>query len=233
VSSRLCTINARGGSKGVPGKNSLMVAGIPLLAYSIRQAFTSECFDQIAFSSDSDELLEIAATEGATTVRRPSLLATDVAPKLPAIVHTVKQTEALSGIKFDTIVDLDVTSPLRLPSDIVNAIDMLESRSLQSVFSACESRRSPYFNLVSQDSSGIWGPALKVDPSPIRRQDAPQTFDMNASIYVWNRNDLLETQQVFLPRSGMYLMPEDRSIDIDSPFDLEVVSWLLEKRKAI
>jgi CMP-N,N'-diacetyllegionaminic acid synthase len=228
---RLCTINARGGSKGVPGKNAAIIAGAPLIAHSIRQAFESDCFEMVAVSSDSEELLDIALMEKAVAVKRPPSLATDSAPKIPSIVHSVIESEAIFGSTFDTIVDLDATSPLRTPQDICGAISMLETEGFQSVFSASESRRSPYFNLVSKDPSGRWGPAVLVNPAPLRRQDTPKTFDMNASIYVWNRDDLLTSQKVFLPKTGLYLMPEERSIDIDSTFDFKVVSWLLENRE--
>jgi N-acylneuraminate cytidylyltransferase/CMP-N,N'-diacetyllegionaminic acid synthase len=185
----------------------------------------------VAVSSDSETLLELAASEGAIPLTRPVALATDSAPKMPAIVDAVEQAEAIAGRKFDTVVDLDATSPLRTPNDISNAINLLESDSLQSLFSACESRRSPYFNLVSKDSAGFWGPAIPVSPKPTRRQDTPSTFDMNASIYVWNRDDLMTHREVFLEKTGIYLMPEERSIDIDSPLDFEIVSWLMERRE--
>jgi CMP-N,N'-diacetyllegionaminic acid synthase len=227
---RLCTINARGGSKGVPGKNWALIAGTPLLTYTIRQAIASGCFEMIAVSSDSERILEIAALEGAETIRRPRELAMDSSPKVPAIIHCVEKSEERAGHKFQTIVDLDVTSPLRKESDIISAVDLLERDSLQSVFSACHSRRSPYFNLVATDNQGNWGPVINTSPKPIRRQEAPSTFDMNASIYVWNREDLFTHREVFLERTGMYLMPEERSLDIDSALDFKIVEFLLEQR---
>jgi CMP-N,N'-diacetyllegionaminic acid synthase len=231
VKSRLCTINVRGGSKGVPGKNSKLLDGIPLLSHSIRQAVSTKKFDLVAVSSDSDELLEIAAKEGAEVIRRPPDLALDDSPKIPAIVHCVMGAELIWGKSFNTVVDLDATSPLRTPSDIVNAIELLEDSNLQSVFSACHSRRSPYFNLVSMDSGGKWGPAIRASNPPTRRQDSLPTYDMNASIYVWNRDDLVKSQGVFLERTGLYLMPENRSIDIDSQFDFDLVSWLISRNR--
>jgi CMP-N-acetylneuraminic acid synthetase len=228
---RLCTINARGGSKGVPGKNWALIAGTPLLSYTIRQAITSGCFDMIAVSSDSKRILEIAALEGAETIQRPTELAMDSSPKVPAIIHCVEKSEERAGHNFETVVDLDVTSPLRNESDIISAVELLESNDLQSVFSACNSRRSPYFNLVATNDKGSWGPVVSTSPKPMRRQDAPSTFDMNASIYVWNREDLFRHRAVFLERTGMYLMPEERSLDIDSALDFKIVEFLIEERK--
>ncbi len=228
--SRVCTINARGGSKGVPGKNLCLVNGLPLVQHSIEQAIESRLFDVIAVSSDSSEILDIAVKCGVVPIKRPADLATDTAPKLPAIQHSVLQVEAISGRKFDVVVDLDATSPLREVLDIQGAVQLLESENLESVFTATPSRRSPYFNQVSLDGRGVWGPVVRPEVPITRRQDAPKTYDMNASIYVWTRDALIEKGSVFLSATGMFLMPEARSWDVDSFTDLEFVSFLMEKR---
>ena len=126
---RLCTICARGGSKGVPNKNLRPILGRPLLAHSIEQARASGLFAAIAVSSDSKDILAAARQYGADfLIERPADMASDTAPKLPAIRHCVSEAERLAGYRFDTIVDLDATSPLRLPQDIVNATALLEER---------------------------------------------------------------------------------------------------------
>ena len=229
--SRICTINARGGSKGVPGKNLAIVAGLPLLAHSVEQAKESGIFDLIAVSSDSFEILKVARNHGALAIERPDELASDSSPKLPSIIHGVKRAEEISGLTFSTVVDLDATSPLRNSGDIVGAVQLLETGHLDSVFTATRSRRSPYFNQVSKSANGIWGPVLSHSEAIFRRQDAPETFDLNASIYVWNKDSLFRTPSVFQESSAVYLMPEERSWDIDSKFDFEVVSFLLERKK--
>ena len=124
----LCTICARGGSKGVVGKNSRDLLGKPLLAWTIEQARQTGLFKAIAFSSDSDLLLETALKAGADiAVKRPEEMATDTAPKLPAIRHCLEQAIARTGMSPEIFVDLDVTSPLRLPSDITGAVDLLRN----------------------------------------------------------------------------------------------------------
>ena len=116
---RLCTICARAGSKGVRSKNTRLIAGKPLLAHSLIQARASGLFDAIAVSSDSDHILAIARSYGATClVQRPDALAGDTAAKLPAIRHCLEQAEAQLGTRFDILVDLDATAPLRLREDI-------------------------------------------------------------------------------------------------------------------
>jgi N-acylneuraminate cytidylyltransferase/CMP-N,N'-diacetyllegionaminic acid synthase len=119
----ICTICARGGSKGVVGKNARELLGKPLLAWTIEQAKQTGLFKAIAFSSDSDQLLQTALQSGADiAVKRPDAMATDTAPKIPAIRHCLEQAIARTGMTPDVFVDLDVTSPLRLASDIAGAV---------------------------------------------------------------------------------------------------------------
>ena len=164
---------------------------------------------------------------------RPAELASDTAGKVPAIAHAVRTVEAETGLHFDTVVDLDATSPLRLASDVIAAVALLEENGLESVITACEARRSPYFNLVEIDpATGRVGVAKQLPEGVLRRQDAPENFDMNASIYVWERAALEREAKVFFPSTRIYEMPPERSLDIDSEFDFEIVSWLLEKRSS-
>ncbi|MHC2577114.1 CMP-N,N'-diacetyllegionaminic acid synthase [Bradyrhizobium diazoefficiens] len=229
--SLLCTICARGGSKGVVGKNARDLLGKPVLAWSIEQARETGLFDAIAFSSDSDALLEAALKAGADiAVRRPDEMATDTAPKLPAIRHCLAQAIAQTGRTPEVFVDLDVTSPLRLASDITGAVDLLRQSGAPNVITGAPARRSPYFNLVEQRTDGSVGLSKSADPPITRRQDAPRCFDMNASIYVWRVASFLERPAVFYPDTRLFEMPEERSIDIDSDLDFALVELLLRQR---
>ncbi|KKH61230.1 hypothetical protein DU75_09520, partial [Methanosarcina mazei] len=146
---RLCTICVRSGSKGVINKNIRELADKPLLAHSILQAKKSNLFQAIAVSSDSDEILNIAKRwEADYLVKRPYKLASDEAPKIPVIQHTLQTAEELTHQHFDVIVDLDATSPLRNISDISNVVTMLESNHVSNVITGTPARRSPYFNIV-------------------------------------------------------------------------------------
>jgi N-acylneuraminate cytidylyltransferase/CMP-N,N'-diacetyllegionaminic acid synthase len=229
--SRICTVAVRGGSKGVPGKNWRVIAGQPLFAHSIIAARKSGLFDAIVVSSDAPEVLDNALEVGAThVVIRPAELASDTSGKVPAIVHAVQSVENELGITFDVVTDLDATSPLRDISDIHGAVQLLESQGIESVVTAAEARRSPYFNLIERNSkTGQVGVSKKLPQGVLRRQDAPETFDMNASIYVWDRDVLMESPQVFYPTTQIFQMPPERSLDIDSEFDFEIVRWLMEK----
>jgi len=230
---RLCTICARAGSKGVPSKNIRMMAGKPLLAHSLYQARASGLFDAIAVSSDSDEILSIARSYGATClVKRPAALASDTAAKLPAIRHCLEAAEEQLGTRFDVLVDLDATSPLRLPEDIRGVVELLEAEPNANVITGAVARRSPYFNLVERRSDGTVALSKPPGTAIVRRQDAPPSFDMNASIYAWWTADFRAAPAVFTARTRLYEMPEERSLDIDSEHDFRIVEFLLESRSA-
>ncbi|MGE7999182.1 cytidylyltransferase domain-containing protein [Lysinibacillus sp. NPDC093190] len=229
---RICTICARGGSKGVKNKNLRGLLGKPLIAHSILQAKKSNLFDVIAVSSDSDEILQVAKEFGVDyVVKRPDKLATDTAAKLPVIQHCVQQIEKLSNLKFDTITDIDATSPLRTIEDLQNAVSMLELHdNATNLITAAPARRSPYFNLVEKGKDGYVGLSKPLENTVVRRQDAPKTYDMNASIYVWNRKSFFNAISVFTDNTILYVMPEGRSQDIDSELDFEIVELLAKKR---
>jgi N-acylneuraminate cytidylyltransferase/CMP-N,N'-diacetyllegionaminic acid synthase len=229
---RICTLCARGGSKGLPGKNLRPLLGRPLIQHSIEQALASGLFEVIAVSSDSADILAAAAAAGAQMlVQRPDELANDHSPKIPAIVHCLTTVEQRLGTIFDQLVDLDVTSPLRLASDIEGAIGLLESTGATNVITGSRARRSPYFNLVERRPDGSVGLAKTTTPPVTRRQDAPDCFDMNASIYVWRRDTLVNDPRVFYADTQLFEMPDDRSIDIDSALDFDIVRMILERRQ--
>lgn len=226
---RLCTICARGGSKGVPGKNVRIVAGRPLIAHSIQQALDSKLFDAIAVSSDSDGILNAAGAAGAQVlIKRPDVLASDTSAKIPAIQHCVTSAEVELGWKADVVVDLDATSPLRSVDDIIAVVEMLELPGASNVITAAPARRSPYFNMVEADMDGVPRLAKRTNPPIVRRQDAPDCYDMNASIYGWYREALFSGESLFTAGTRLHVMPEERSHDVDSEIDFTIVSMLME-----
>ena len=227
---RLCTICARGGSKGVPGKNIRPLAGKPLLAHSIAQARASGLFELVAVSSDCAEILDTARTWGADlALERPAELASDTAGKLPAIRHAWLTAEQRTGARYDTLVDLDCTSPLRLPEDIAGVVRLLESGGCTNVITGAPAHRSPYFNLVEVED-GVARLSKTLARPVLRRQDAPACFDMNASIYAWTREPFLSVPFVFGPATRLYEMPRARSLDIDEEDDFTMVDLLWQRR---
>jgi CMP-N,N'-diacetyllegionaminic acid synthase len=229
---RLCTICARGGSKGVKNKNTRQIAGKPLIAHTLEQARACGLFDLIAVSSDSQHILDVARDYGADLlVVRPDALAADTAAKVPAIRHCVEEVERITAIRFDTVVDLDATAPLRLVDDLTGAVKLLEERRVSNVITAAPSRRSPYFNLVEVGKDGVVRRSKSLGHEIVRRQDAPACYDMNASIYVWQRNALFEEPAIFRQDTGLFVMPEERSVDIDNELDFRFVEMLLLEMK--
>jgi CMP-N,N'-diacetyllegionaminic acid synthase len=228
---RICSICARGGSKGVKNKNTKDLLGKPLIAHSIIQAKNAGIFQAVVVSSDSDEILSVARAWGADyVVERPAELAQDTSPKIPVIQHCVQAIERLTHVVFDTMVDLDATSPLRSVQDIVQAVNLLEESSVSNVITGMPSRRSPYFNLVELNGEGFARLSKKLEVSVTRRQDSPKCYDMNASIYAWRRAAFFSSNSVFNEDTLLYEMPEERSIDIDTQLDFEFVEFLAQKR---
>ena len=228
----LCTICMRSGSKGVPGKNFRNLHGKPLMAYTIDQAKQSALFDYVIVSTDSVQIAETAKQYGAEAwFVRPAELATDTAPKLPVIRHALLEAEKYYGHEFDILVDLDATSPLRSVQDIKKSYEQFNAGGADILITGSPSRKNPYFNMVEI----VDGRVRKVKESqstPARRQDAPLVYDMNASIYIWKRKVLLECETLFTAKTSLYVMPEERSIDVDTELDWELVELLIGKQVA-
>jgi len=183
-------------------------------------------------SSDSQAILQVAKEYGADIViERPAELATDTAAKLPVIQHCVSEVEKITGLSFKVVTDIDATSPLRTVADLKNSIRLLEAHEhATNLITGAPSRRSPYFNLVEKNPKGYVQLSKELPSAIVRRQDAPKSFDMNASIYVWKRDTFFNEKSLFTSTTILYEMPEERSIDIDSELDFEFVSFLAEKR---
>jgi len=223
----ICTICMRGGSKGVPSKNMKLLCGKPLMAYTIEKAIESGIFRHVVVSTDSRKIAEKARAFGADCwFVRPKELATDEAPKLPAIRHVLLEAEKHYREQFDVLVDLDATSPLRNLGDIIGAYEQFIQEDADVLISACPSRKNPYFNMVEL-VNGRPQLVKKQTSCPTRRQDAPKVFDMNASIYIWKRAALLESDSVLAGQISLFVMPEERSIDIDSRLDWKMVELII------
>ena len=230
----LCTICARGGSKGIKGKNLRRLAGKPLLAYTIEQAVSSKLFEHVVVSTDSDPIADLAQKSGALVFfKRPAELASDTAAKIPVIRHALLESEKFFKKKYDVVIDLDITSPLRDIEDIILAYNQFQLDKNDNLITAMPARRSPYFNLIERTSQGQVVLSKKLEQPVIRRQDSPECFDMNASIYIWRRDVLLNNDSIFLEKTGLYIMPEERSIDIDCELDFEFVEWIINRKNSI
>ena len=229
----LCSICARGGSKGVKNKNTRELLGKSLITYTIEQAKETGLFEHIVISSDSDEILNIAKAHGADVFfKRPEKLASDTAGKLDVIRHAFLESENFYNTIFDYHIDLDATSPLRDVEDITNAFNQFIKDDNDILITGANARRSPYFNLVEVADSGRVSLSKTIEKQIFRRQDAPKCFDMNASIYIWKREALISYDTIFVKKTGLYVMPEKRSQDIDSELDFKIVELLMREKNA-
>ena len=229
----LCTICARGGSKGVKNKNIKYLQGKPLIAYTIEQAKKSSLFDHIVISTDSDDIATIAQKYGAEVFfKRSSEMASDTAGKLDVIRDAFQRSEKYYNEKYDYLIDLDATAPLREVEDVVKSFEQFLKDGNDNLITAMPSRRSPYFNLIEVNKAGDIYLSKKLDDAIVRRQDAPKSYDMNASIYIWKRDVILNVNTLFLENTGLYIMPEERSIDIDTELDYKFVEFLMKENNA-
>jgi len=224
----LCVIPARGGSKGLPGKNIKDLCGKPLIAYSIQQALASRYIDRVVVSTEDDTIADVAKKYKAEVpFKRPSELATDSCGIIDVLVHALDWMRDHQGFDPDVLVLLHATTPLRTTEDIDNCIGLLYSQNADNVFSVAPSYRNPYFNMVELDKDKKVGLVKK--GGFLTRQSAPEVFDMNASIYVWKTNILREKPGLFLENTKIYVMPRERSIDIDDGLDFKIAEIILKE----
>lgn len=226
----LCTICARGGSKGIPGKNKKIILGEPLIAYTIKVAKECNYIDDYVISTDDEDIIKIANTYNIPApFKRPNYLCKSNVSRIDAIIHAVKWVEKNWEKNYDIVVDLSVTSPLRIVKDIKGAIELLINKKADNVFSVSPANRSPYYNMI-EDINGKIRKVKELNEKITKRQDAPIVYDMNDSINVWWKDILFENRSNFNNNTKIYVMPRDRGIDIDDYFDLEIASLILKFR---
>ena len=228
----LCTICARKGSKGVKNKNIITINNKHLIYYTISIAKKSKIFEDIVFSTDSKKFQKIAKKYGLNSFfLRPKKLSTSTIPKIPVIRHALIKSEKYYNKKYDYIIDLDVSSPLRTISDIKKAFNKIIKTKSDSLFSVNNSRKNPYYNVVESKKNNIFKLIKNFKHSINSRQIAPKVYDMNASIHIWKRKALLKNDTLFRKKNTIYLMPDNRGHDIDSKNDLKIVSYFLKNKK--
>lgn len=226
----LITLCARGGSKGIPGKNIRLINGRPLIALSIdvAKAFAKKYSADIALSTDHDIIKEIAHQFGIETLyTRPSNLATDNAGKLETINDLLNYEERSRKKEYDYILDLDITSPLRNLQDLDAAFSIIkEDLQALNLFSVNYASRNPYFNMVEKQENGYYGLIKK--GNFLTRQSAPTVYDLNASFYFYRRK-FFEINKVTTINdySLVYVMPHI-CFDLDHPVDFDFMEYLLE-----
>jgi len=223
----LGTICARAGSKGVKNKNIRELNGKPLIAYTVEFFKKWGKAEKIICSTDSEKISKIAKEYGAEIpFLRPVELATDNASKLDVLKHALKFCEREYNTKYDIIVDLDPTSPLRKIRDLDDSFEKFLKSDANNLYSVVRAHKNPYFNMIELDKNNY--AHLSKKGSFVRRQDAPVVYEMNASIYIYKRNFLLNTKSVHSEKTITHEMTEFESIDIDREIDFLFIEFLLK-----
>lgn len=239
----LFTICGRAGSKGVKNKNLKMFLGKPLVYYTMGaiNLYVEKYNDSDAvhkcLNTDSKELIDLVTKRdiGYFIINRDEELAGDTVAKMAVIKNSLEQADAYYNIMHDIVIDLDITSPLRTVDDVYKAIEYQRQHTdMDVVFSVTDARRNPYFNMVKQNADGTVSKVCESNYTA--RQQAPEVFDMNASIYVYKssflRNNI--TNKIFDGKCGVIKMYDTAVLDIDSEEDfvlMEIIAKYLYENK--
>jgi len=222
----LAVIPARGGSKRLPRKNVLDLAGKPLIAWTIEASLNSPHIDKTLVSSDDDEILSIAKRYSAETIKRPSKFASDTSSSFDAIKHAIETTT----LQYDYVVLLQPTSPLRNKHNINAAIELLEQKKADAIISVCEIEHSPLWANTLPDN-GAMNNFLRKELINQRSQDLPKHYRLNGAIYICKTDKLLKEGSFFIKDNIFsYIMKAEQSIDIDSSTDFSFAKWSMENK---
>ena len=222
-------ITARGGSKSIPQKNIRMLAGKPLIAWTIDAARRSKEFSRIIVSTDDAKIVEVAIEWGAEVpFIRPAELARDDSSSISAVLHAIHWLEEKEGFCPEYIMQLQPTSPLRTAEDISGAIQLAKDRHAVAIVSVCEAARHPYLCKRILDD-GTLADFVKTDINYVRRQDFPPAYALNGAIYLNQRGSLLRDQTDLPEGTVAYVMPQERSVDIDTPWDWHLTELILKE----
>ncbi|MCH2114554.1 MAG: acylneuraminate cytidylyltransferase family protein [Pirellulales bacterium] len=225
-------IFARGGSKGVPGKNLRSLAGKPLLVHAIHCAQACRSLQRIIVSTDCPKIAETALAHGAEVpFLRPPELACDEAPERLAWRHAILEVEARDKNRVDVLVSIPPTCPLRLPKDIDHCVDSLLESDADIMLTATEINSNPYFNMITQDDQGRAHLVLAPDGDVLRRQDAPRVHGLTAVAYAARRDALFTYDTIFQSRASAVLIPSERAVDIDTELDLSLAELIMDRRQ--
>lgn len=225
-------IFARGGSKGLPGKNIRLLAGKPLIAWSIEHACAVRRIERVIVSTDCEEIADVARQYGAEVpFIRPAKLALDTSPEWLAWRHALNYLHETEGTMPTVMVSVPTTAPLRFSTDIDNCLDEYEKGDVDVVVTVTEAHRSPYFNMVKEKTDGTVDLVIPPATELARRQDAPAVYDMATVAYVIRSEFVMNHQSIFEGKVRSSHVPLARAIDIDTLLDFQIAECLLNLRE--
>jgi len=222
----LAVVLARVGSKRLPGKNLLPLLGKPLIRWTLEAALESRVIDTLVVSSDDEAILAEGERLGVRTVRRPPHLASDTATTFDALVHALENMAA-DNVRPARLMLLQPTSPLRRAQDIREAVRRMDDTGADSVVSACPCEHSPLWS-NTLGAEGQMDNFLRPEVLNRRSQDLPAYYRLNGAIYLARTEQFLRAQGFFMPNSKAYIMPTERSVDIDTYIDFKLCELMLD-----
>ena len=224
-------IFARGGSKGLPGKNTKLLAGKPMIGWAIEAAFAVPEIQRVVVSTNDGEIADIAKQFGAEIpFLRPESLSSDTASEIAAWRHALETLREIEGVLPDPFISVPTTAPLRLPEDIVACLQCYKNGGADIVITTSKAHRNPWFNMVKDKSDGTVTLVNNPDCAVLRRQDAPEVMDITTVAYVANPKFLLAGGSLFSGRVKAVAVPIERSIDIDNEYDFAIAEFLMRRR---
>lgn len=225
-------IPARGGSKGIPGKNINLLAGKPLIAHSIHSALNSSVLSDVVVSTDSLEIAKCATSNGLPTKQlRPAHLATDNAKTIETLIYEIEKYEAAHELIVDVVILLQPTTPLRTGQDIDMAFEIFMDSDADSLISVYEAS-SIHPSIMYTSQEGNLTPLINSQNQGVRRQDFSTVYVRNGAIYIMAKRLILEHKILIGDQPAAYVMPREKSINIDEPYDLELAEWSLSKSRS-
>jgi N-acylneuraminate cytidylyltransferase len=225
----IALICARGGSKGLPGKNIRLLGGRPLIGWAIAQARAVPDISRVIVSTDDPEIAEVARQQGAEVpFMRPAELAQDSSPEWHVWRHALSYLRETAGRYPDALVVVPATAPLRQSGDIQRCLDVYREGDCDVVITVTDAQRSPYFNMTRVTPEGRSVLVMAPEGKIIRRQDAPVVYDMTTVAYVARPEFVMEYNGLFEGRVRQVHVPVERAIDIDTPLDFRIAQCLME-----
>lgn len=230
----LCTICARKGSKGLKNKNIKILGRKPLINHTIDLALKIKNFSNIVITSDYRKIKKFEKRNKKILFHpRPKKLSGDTIGKLEVIKNAVLSAESKTKKTFDIIFDLDVTAPIRTEKDIKKSLNFFIKKNFDNLVTATESRKNPYFNMLEYKNNKltICKKISNKKKNILRRQDAPKVYSMNASMYIWKRKTLFSKKKLINNKTGLYIMSDLSSYDIDSDIDFKINQFIINNAK--
>lgn len=225
-------IFARGGSKGLSGKNIREFDGKPLIARAIEQALSLKNVTEVYVSTDSVEIADVAKSYGASVpFMRPPELAQDNSPEWAAWRHMLSFLLERDGELPEAMLSVPTTAPLRLVEDIQRCIDAFELGETDAVVTVTDAHRSPYFNMVRIDAQGFAETVISNASIIYRRQDTPNVFDMTTAAYMVDSQFILSHGGIFEGRVKSIYLPLERAVDIDTLLDFEIAEFMFQRKR--